>query len=139
MRKVYRDNKYCNRKMKVKRKIFKSVVLGTAFGAIVIVAANLLPFNTVKADDDVKNNDIHIETIDNGDTIDFKNVEYPIDEKNDIANEKITITDPFKVGSSPDKKMVIDYLASQEGQYIYKYAEEYGLGDLIAEMVAVED
>lgn len=140
-RKVYRDNKYSNRRMNVKRKVLKRVVLGTAFGAIVIVAANMLPFNTVKADDEVTNNEIHIETMDNGDSIDFKNVEYPVDESHCVSkdSEKIPVTDPFKVGSSPDKNMVIDFLYGPIGKYIYKYAEEYGVDPNIMAAIAMQE
>ena len=140
-RKLYRDNKYCNRRMNVKRKVLKRVVLGTAFGAIVIVATNMIPLNTVKADDEIINNDIHIETIDNGDSIDFKNVDYLIDDNTIVSNvnEKISISNPFNVGNSPDKKMVIDFLASPDGQYIYKYAEEYGVDPNIMAAIAMQE
>lgn len=137
-RKVYRENKYNNRRMRVTKKEKKAITLATSLGVIVIVALNLIPFNIAKADDEVTINPIYVETINNGDSIDFKNVDYPVKDKtDDIIDSVEKAPDPFNVGSSPDKKMVIDYLASPEGQLIYKYASEYGVDPNIMASIAM--
>ena len=125
--KVYREKKYSNKEAKVTKKAKHALALATSFGAIVIVALNLIPFNIAKADDEVTTNQIYVEVIDNGDAIDFKNVDYPAKDNDAVIKNTEKVLDPFNVGSSPDKKMVIDYLASPEGQLIYKYAEQYGV------------
>lgn len=138
--KGYRENKYNNRRMKVTKKEKKTITLATSLGVIVIVALNLIPFNIAKADDEVTINPIYVETINNGDSIDFKNVDYPVKDKmDDIIDSVEKAPDPFNVGSSPDKKMVIDYLASPEGQLIYKYASEYGVDPNIMAAIAMQE
>lgn len=138
--KSYRHNKYNNKKMKVTKKEKKAITLATSLGVIVIVALNLIPFNIAKADDEVTINPIYVETINNGDSIDFKNVDYPVKDKSDDFIESVEkAPDPFNVGSSPDKKMVIDYLASPEGQLIYKYAEQYGVDPNIMASIAMQE
>ena len=139
-RKVYRENKYNNRRMRVTKKEKKTITLATSLGVIVIVALNLIPFNIAKADDEVTINPIYVETINNGDSIDFKNVDYPVKDKtDDIIDSVEKAPDPFNVGSSPDKRMVIDYLASPEGQLIYKYASEYGVDPNIMASIAMQE
>lgn len=140
--KTYRDNKYNNRKVKAKKKFFKRFVAATGIGVIVICAANLIPVNSVKADDEVVNQDIQVEMIDTDDGIDFKNVDYEV--SNDgiaVKEEKETDAeiDPFNVGSSPEKNMVVDFLSSSEGQLIYKYAEQYGVDPNIMASIAMQE
>ena len=136
-RKVYRENKYNNKKMKVTKKEKKVLSLATAIGTIIIVAANLIPFNIAKADEKPVDNNIYVETFDNGDSIEFKNVDYPVkDTSDDVIDSVEKAPDPFNVGSSPDKKIVIDFLASPEGQLIYKYASDYGIDPNIMASIA---
>ena len=140
--KTYRDNKYNNRKVKAKKKFFKRFVAATGIGVIVICAANLIPVNSVKADDEVVNRDVQVEMINTEDGIDFKNVDYEV--SNDgiaVKEEKETDDeiDPFSVGSSPDKNMVVDFLSSSEGQLIYKYAEQYGVDPNIMASIAMQE
>ena len=73
--KTYRDNKYSNRKMKVTKRQKRGLALAAAIGTVFIVAANLIPFNIAKADEKPADNQIYVETIDNGDSISFKNVD----------------------------------------------------------------
>ena len=131
--KVYRDNKYNNRKMK-KKKHRKGITISTAFGAIVIIALNLIPINAAKSENDK----IHIETINNVDSIDFKNTDEPL-ENNRKSSDSDKATNPFKVGSSPDKQMIMNFLASPEGQYVYKYAEQYGVDPYIMAAIAMQE
>lgn len=137
--KVYREKKYSNKEAKVTKKAKHALALATSFGAIVIVALNLIPFNIAKADDEVTTNQIYVEVIDNGDSIDFKNVDYPAKDNDAVIKNTEKVLDPFNVGSSPDKKMVIDYLASPEGQLIYKYAEQYGVDPNIMAAIAMQE
>ena len=139
--KTYRDDKYNNRKMRVTKRQKKGLALATAIGTIIIVAANLIPFNIAKADEKPADNKIYVETIKNGDSIDFKNVDYPVSKnKDDVVIDDIEkAPDPFNVGSSPDKNMVVDYLASPEGQLIYKYAEQYGVDPNIMASIAMQE
>ena len=135
--KLYKDEKYTKRKVRIqkkRKKRLKNLLIVTALGTVVIFTANV--FN-VNADDKVKN-DINIEVINTDEGIDFKNVNYP---KEDITvTEKIEeIKDPFNVGSSPDKKMVVDFLASPEGNLIYKYASDYGVDPNIMAAIAMQE
>ncbi len=138
--KTYRDNKYSGRRMKVTKKCKKKKgkLLALALGTVFIVAANLIPFNIAKADEKPVDNNIYVKTIDNGDSISFKNVDYPVLENKDeiVIENTEKAPDPFNVGSSPDKKIVIDYLASPEGQLIYKYASDYGIDPNIMASIA---
>ena len=141
-KKVYRDNKYSGRRMRaVKKSHKKGVALATTFGVIIIVAANLIPFNVAKADDEATTNPIYVETIDNGDSIDFKNVDYPISENKEsiVIENTEKAPDPFSVGSNPDKKMVIDFLSSPTGQLVYKYASDYGVDPNIMASIAMQE
>ena len=139
--KTYRDNKYNNRKMEVTKRQNRGFALAAAIGTVFIVAANLIPFNIAKADDEVTTNPIYVETIDSGDSIDFKNVDHPVLENKDeiVIENTEKAPDPFNVGSSPDKKMVIDFLASPEGQLIYKYSEQYGVDPNIMAAIAMQE
>ena len=125
-RKVYRDNKYNNKNMEVTKKFLKGIVVGVALGTVVICGRNMFMNNIVKADNYTNQKPTYVQTINND-----------ISDNND--KEAITITDPFNVGSSPDKDMVIDFLSSKDGQYIYKYAEQYGVDPNIMASIAMQE
>ena len=140
-KKVYRDNKYNNRKMRVTKRQKRGLALTTAIGTVIIVAANLIQFNIAKADEKPADNQIYVETIKNGDSIDFKNVDYPVSKNKDsiVIENTEKAPDPFNVGSNTDKKMVIDFLASPTGQLVYKYASDYGVDPNIMASIAMQE
>ena len=141
--KVYRDNKYSNRRIKTVKKFIKRFAAATGIGVIVICAANLIPINAVKADAEVTNNEIQVEMINTEDGIDFKNVDYEepnngiaTGDKDEDMDEGL---DPFNVGSSLDKNMVVDYLSSYEGGLVSKYASDYGVDPNIMVSIAMQE
>lgn len=134
-RKVYKNNKYNNRKAKMNKKTKRNVVIATVFGSIVICLANIIP---VKADVDKDSKDIYIETVNTDDGVDFKNVDYPVDDNN-VVNDAIEVKDPFNVGSSLDKNKVIDFLNSKDGKLIYKYSSDYGVDPNIMASIAMQE
>ena len=130
--KVYRDNKYNNKKIRETKKC-KKRRLALALGILFIAEGYLISLSVAKAENEPTNNDVQVSTVSNDDAnYTTQNNDVSIDNENKAL-------DPFNVGSSPDKKVVVDYLFSPEGQLIYKYAKQYGVDPNIMAAIAMQE
>ena len=129
--KVYRDNKYNNKKIRETKKC-KKRRLALALGILFIAEGYLISLSVAKAENEPTNTDVQVSTVSNDANYTTQNNDVSIDNENKAL-------DPFNVGSSPDKKMVIDFLASPEGQLIYKYTKQYGIDPNIMTAIAMQE
>ena len=130
--KVYRDNKYNNKKIRETKKC-KKRRLALALGILFIAEGYLISLSVAKAENEPVNTNVQVSTVGNEDmNYTTQNNDANIDTENKVL-------DPFNVGSSPDKKMVVDYLFSPEGQLIYKYAKQYGVDPNIMAAIAMQE
>ena len=129
--KFYRDNKYNNKKIRETKKC-KKRRLALALGILFIAEGYLISLSVAKAENEPTNTDVQVSTVSNDANYTTQNNDVSIDNENKAL-------DPFNVGSSPDKKMVIDFLASPEGQLIYKYTKQYGIDPNIMTAIAMQE
>lgn len=122
--KVYKENKYSNKKAKRLKTIKKRIVVLTGLGIIVLCGINIA--KTYAEEDNTK---IVITTEDK------KNSE------NKAQNTKIavdTMIDPFKIGSGGVRE-VNDCLYGPLGRYFYEYAEAYGVDPNLMCAIAMQE
>lgn len=130
--KLYRKNPNSYKKMYDIRRKVKKITAFIGIGVLVFYGSNLIiakDSSGINLDNKVKAVEVIDEVIDNSNVSNAT-------VKEEIEHEKCDI---FNVGSNEDKYYVEQFLQSQEGTYVKKYSEIYGVDPYIIAAMCMQE